>query len=161
MKSCEYQTSIDFLIFGTHEFPYKLPPNVRHHLLPYSKLIDRIQEDVLAGKDVGDLRSNSPNYYKAIDFKPLYAYLFPDQVKGYDWWGTVDNDMLMGDLRKWLTEEVLANNDVFSGIGYPKTSGPFTMYRNTPLVNGLFKHSGMPLAWTFANNIATCFDEWG
>lgn len=34
---------------------------------------------------------------------------------GYDFWGHIDNDLLLGDIHKFFTAEVLNNFDVIPG----------------------------------------------
>jgi hypothetical protein len=107
---------------------------------------------------VKNLAKASP--YKVIDFKPLFAYLFPEQVSGYEWWGHMDNDLLLGDVRRFLTPEILEQNDMISGAR-EKSWGPFTLYRNSNTTNELFKLAPGPLRRIFDIRPPVFFDEWG
>jgi len=72
------------------------------------------------------------------DYLPTFGYLFSDYLKGYEWWGHSCFDLVYGDLDKWLNEDYLKDCDVF-GIDPDAISGTFSIYRNTELVNSLFK----------------------
>jgi hypothetical protein len=47
-----------------------------------------------------------------VDLKPFFAYLFPQVGEGYDWWGHLDNDMLLGNVHHFVTPEMLRNYDM-------------------------------------------------
>lgn len=70
--------------------------------------------------------------YKLCDYKPTYGILFQDMIQSYDFWGYCDVDLILGDLRKWLTEERLTQ---FDKLYY---SGHLTLYRNCHELNNLF-----------------------
>ncbi len=76
-------------------------------------------------------------------------------MAGEQYWGHVDNDMILGNVRKFLTSEVLAN-DVVSGLNHKNAWGPITVFRNEPKVNLMFHHApelcamlGDPEPWGF------------
>jgi hypothetical protein len=73
----------------------------------------------------------------------------------------------MGNVPNFLTDELLANNDVISGLRKGdngreglNTWGPFTVYRNIPKITELFRKSE-DLFHVFNNHSAMFFDEWG
>ena len=157
-ESARY-SGVDVVLLGDNTPSFRLPPNVQHVLLSWDNLVDRVRDKVFNGTEPGTLRQTS-NYYKAIDFKPLVAHLFPTVVEAYDWWGHVDNDMILGDLRHFLTGPRLAKNHVIAGRRSVCTLGPLTLYRNTPVLNRLFQYAPS-LEYVFATNETRVFDEWG
>lgn len=164
IESARYAKNVDFLIIGDSTLPFELPANVRHAYVSWDSLIDLLFHKVFDGEETGRVRRAQK--YKVNDFKPLFAYLFPKYVEGYDWWGHVDNDMIVGNIRKWLTDDVLSQSDIitdFPGSEYGElfTHGPFTMYRNNAMNNELFKLSALPLSTILGNPDNVCFDEWG
>lgn len=164
VESARYAQNVDFLIIGDNELPFELPPNVNFVYLSWDSLIDLLFQKVFDGRETGRVRRAQG--YKVNDFKPLFAYLFPEYVEGYDWWGHVDNDMIVGNIRKWLTDEVLSHSDIITDMPGSKhgeffTHGPFTMYRNNRINNELFKLSGWPLSKILGTADSVCFDEWG
>lgn len=75
---------------------------------------------------------------KAGDFDPAYGAIFAGELKGYDFWGHTGLDCVYGRIDRFLTPEYLADCDVF-GNDPSAICGPFSVYRNTPKVNDLFK----------------------
>jgi hypothetical protein len=133
-------SGVDYFIVGDPAPPIKLPENVHHIHITYDDLVAQISNDLFGGRP---LKMSQAGGYKVIDIKPLIGFLFRTHIRGYDWWGHVDNDMLMGDVRKFLPPSILNKFDVIPGIGpengQSRTWGPFTMYRNVPEVTELFR----------------------
>ena len=46
------------------------------------------------------------NTYKANDIKPFLPTLYPEAVRGYEWWGWADLDVVFGDLLGYLARAV-------------------------------------------------------
>jgi len=68
---------------------------------------------------------------------------------------------MLGNVRRFLTPQILTDYDVFSGLGHEYTWRPFTLYHNTSLINQLFCHTQHPLPELFDTNEVLSFDEWG
>ena len=151
----------DIVLVGDTPPPFPLPPNVRHIHLSWPEFIDRAE--ILLDLDLSVVKKASP--YKVIDFKPLFAALFPNLVKPYTFWGYCDNDMILGDFSRLLTPKVLASADIMSIMAgdskKPKiTHGPLTILRNTPTVNTLYTQ-GTDIRYIFQTDQPRFFDEWG
>lgn len=71
--------------------------------------------------------------YKLCDYKGAYGYVFQEYIKDYDFWGFGDIDLIYGDMRRFITEDVLEKYDVISGWGH------LTLYRNNKFCNEFFK----------------------
>jgi len=152
-------SGVDVVLLGDVEPPFLLPDNVKHVNVSWNSFCDRVQSNVLDGIDPTELRV-APRY-KVIDFKPLIPTLFPEVTQHYQWWGHLDNDMVLGNLRHFLTPERLHAHDVICGITREYTWGPLTLYRNEPRINSLYRHALRPLADVFNNASVQGFDEWG
>ena len=72
--------------------------------------------------------------YKLCDYKTLNGLIFQDWLKGYDFWGHVDPDVIWGNLSKFITDDLL---DRYSRL---YKHGHFELYRNTPKVNSFALH---------------------
>ena len=72
------------------------------------------------------------------DLWPTQGVLFGDYHKGFDFWGHGCLDVKFGDLNKWLPDKYLDTFDIF-GNDPDAICGPFSLYRNIPKVNNLFK----------------------
>jgi len=129
------------------------PANVRHEKVSWDQLISLLEEKIMDGERLDDMRSHAtePNYKKIIDVKPMTAYLVPHLVQGYDWWGYMDNDLLLGDLSSVLLPQLQqSSTDVWSeqvqepeisswtrkaGVCY--SHGPFTVLRTSSAASSL------------------------
>lgn len=45
--------------------------------------------------------------YKLCEYKQAYGYILKDYIKDYDFWGYGDLDLVYGDIRTFLTDDVL------------------------------------------------------
>ena len=70
--------------------------------------------------------------YKICDYRPAFAYALPAYVKEYDFWGWGDLDVVYGDIRAFITDEVLSRYKMISGFGH------FTLYHNDEDTNTYF-----------------------
>lgn len=68
------------------------------------------------------------NPYKLCDIKPAYGVVFSDYVKDYDFYGFGDIDVIYGDIRKFVTEDVL-NNDCIT-FNNNRVNGHLCFFRN-------------------------------
>ena len=102
LHSCRYNPTVDFLILTDNNDPsFELPTNVK--IIPYS--LGQFKTD--AAKALGfDVAVES--YYKLCDFKPAYGTVFADYIKEYDFWGYCDVDVIFGNIRAFMTDELLA-----------------------------------------------------
>ena len=70
--------------------------------------------------------------YKLCDYKPTYGKVFSDYFDGYDFWGYADLDLVFGNLRNFITEEVLNN------YGKIYNQAHLSLYRNCEEMNNLY-----------------------
>lgn len=129
-KSMLFNKTVDWCIFTDTVTEEIIDGNLK--LIPYSmeKYNSRLSE--MFSKTIKLIRP-----YKIADTKPLYALAFPEQVKGYDWWGFCDLDVVFGNIRRFLTDEILNNNEAISYITAPSfitreptIHGPFSLFKN-------------------------------
>ena len=91
LKTCKYQSNIDFLIFTDHEIKLKLPSNVKTFSITKSEIEDKISK--LVGSSIV-----LANNRKANELKASYGDLFKEYLTEYDYIGFYDIDTLLGDL---------------------------------------------------------------
>jgi hypothetical protein len=125
LRSCAANADIDWLIFSDAAEPSQLPPNVHWRPATLAGLAAAFSKKI--GFEV-----NLSHSRLLCDFKVAYGYFFEDLLAKYDFWGHCDLDIIFGDLRKFLREDILR--------AYPKIlcRGHLTLYRNTPEVNRYF-----------------------
>lgn len=128
LKSCACNTDINFLIVTDNEL-YNLPANVTSIKMTLSDM------KLLADKKLG-LNSSLTTPYKCCDFKAVYGNIFCEYIKEYDFWGHCDFDLIFGDIRKFITDNVLEKYDKIFDLGH------LALYRNTDKVNSYYKLPG-------------------
>lgn len=71
------------------------------------------------------------------NFRPAFGLLYAKEIEGFDFWGHTDFDCVYGRVERWYTDEYLSDLDITSNhVDY--ISGPWTLYRNSPVINSLF-----------------------
>ncbi|MBP3517922.1 MAG: hypothetical protein J6K31_05890 [Parabacteroides sp.] len=151
IKSCKFNPSINFLILSDLGSKFKnIPDNVT--IKDYS--VSEFQK--VASQSLGFPISIETNY-KICDFRPAIGYIFPDLIKGYDFWGYCDLDVIFGNIRSFITEDLLSKYDVISAR-HDYLTGCFSLFRNNSTINNLFKYS-KDYKKVFTNKYNYCFDE--
>lgn len=148
LKSCKDNPTIDWIIFTDQE-PISAPiKNVRFEKISLHEMRDRISRKM--GFQVVLERP-----YKLCDYKPVYGVVFEEYLRGYDFWGYCDLDMIFGDIRNFITQDVLNSFDKILWFGH------LTLYRNTPEVLGRYKLPGGSLNYktAFQTDKDFAFDE--
>lgn len=150
LGSCVANPGVDFLIF-TNLAPPASAPNLHfHHLADLTAFND------LASRQLG-LRIALTDPYKLCDLKPAYGQIFAESLRPYRFWGYCDIDLVFGDIRSFITAEVLRDYDVVSAVAeYP--AGFFLLLRNVAAVTGLYTAS-RDYARVFQSERHFCFDE--
>lgn len=133
LYSCAYNPSVDFVIISDNHYEHKLPGNVAIINLPWEEIKNRI------GRRLG-LHDQIEFPYKLCDFKPAYGFIFPELIKDYDFWGHGDIDMIFGNIRRFITNEVLNNHDLIN-VRHDLLAGYFTLFKNCSKMNELFRCS--------------------
>ena len=151
VHTCKYNPDVDFYIITDDEsWTNELPSNVT---IIFKKLDDINQ---LASAKLG-FETNIREGYKLCDFKPTYGFLFPDLLKGYDFWGHGDIDVIFGDIRQFMTDELLDNHELIN-VRHDFISGYFLLFRNNEKMNTLFMRS-KDYKKVLSSPVHYCFDE--
>ena len=126
MNSIRNNPSIDFLLFTDQNVAGGgTPSNLRIVSITFEEIKERIQR--LFSFQIA-LRTP----YKLCDYKPVYGNAFKEYFEGYDFWGYADLDLAFGNLRKFLTEEVLNKYDKIYHQAH------LSLYRNCQKMNDLY-----------------------
>jgi hypothetical protein len=151
VHSCRFNPSVDFCIISNDlNYSKPLPHNV--------KLVRKtlVEINVLAGEKLG-FAVNISDGYKLCDFKPAYGLVFSDLLKGYDFWGHCDVDIIFGNIRSFMTDDLLEEYDLIS-VRPDWIPGCFLLFKNTPKMNTLFTYS-KDYKKVFSSKVHYCFDE--
>ena len=122
IRSCEYNPSIEWRFFTDCEPPDFFPENVKFNQISFSDYSAWISQRL-------KINFNPPQAYKLCDIKPTYGYLHEDTVAEFDSWGFCDIDLVFGNLRHFLSDDVL-NHDVIT-THQKRIAGHFSIFRNT------------------------------
>ena len=76
------------------------------------KPMDLAQLNNLASEKLG-FRIQKWTYSQA-DLQPAYGVIFDEYIQGFDFWGHFDIDVVWGDIRSFITEEILKNYQIIS-----------------------------------------------
>lgn len=125
LKTCKTNPEVDWIFFTDDKTEYDWPQNVKKIEMEFSEL-----QKLVRSKFDFEVVLDQP--YKLCDFKPAYGYIFEEYIDGYDFWGHCDIDTIMGDLKKFLTEDFLNSYDKIFTLGH------MILYRNTPENNRVF-----------------------
>lgn len=149
LHSASFNKSIDFIIITDSVKPPYCPSNV--------KFLNRTLNDIniLATQRLG-FKVNIENPYKLCDFKPTYGLIFSDILEGYNFWGHGDIDIIWGNIRNFITND-LSDFD-FISVRHDYVSGFFALYRNTEKMNTIFMQSKDYMK-VLSSPDHFCFDE--
>lgn len=125
LLSCKYNASVDFLIITDNAITFD-SSNVRIIRSTFAEFSDRIRSCY----DF-DIILDEP--YKLCDYKVAYGEVLGEYISEYDFWGFCDCDLIFGDIRKFVTEELLNRYDKLYMRGH------FTLFRNNGYINRLYR----------------------
>ena len=151
LRTCEYNPTIDWLIFTDDHTEYNYPSNVHVEYTTFAATQKLFQSFF-------DFEIFLDRPWKLCEFRPAYGEIYSKYIKNYDFWGYCDLDLFWGNIRKFITDEVL---DKFDRIGF---QGHSTLYRNTAEVNQRYKlniTNGGGYKYAFSIQKGVCFDENG
>ena len=151
IHSCIYNITIDFYIITDNK---EAIPNKPINVKIIHKTIEEIK--TLAADKLG-FTVVIENAYKLCDFKPAYGFLFPEIIKGYNLWGHGDIDIVYGDIRNFMTQEILDEYDIISSR-HDYITGTFCLFKNSEQMNTLFMQS-KDYKLVLGSDEHYCFDE--
>lgn len=125
LKSCEKNSDFNWLIITDDTTKYNYPSNMKVIYEDYNTLKNKIASKF-------DFEVNLERPHKLCDFKPAYGYIFSEYIKDYEFWGHCDLDCIFGDLKKYITRDILENYDKIFTLGH------LTLYRNCDEINKAF-----------------------
>lgn len=147
---------IDFLIYTDQkvdQFDILNAKNIEFVTLSFDELREKVQSKF-------DFKISLKTPYKLCDYKVAYGLIFEEELKGYDYWGFCDTDVLLGDIYHFLEEHSFFEND-YARYGL---LGHLQIFKNSQEVNHVFM-SGQGLNYrldyqnVFANEQNFIFDE--
>ena len=123
------EQNIDFFLITDIKIDFSLPENIKVINLRFEQLKEKIQNKF-------DFNITLPAPYNLCDYKPALGYVFEKEIEEYSFWGNCDIDQVWGNVRKFITDDILNNYDRINFLGH------FILYRNCQKINEAFKLSG-------------------
>lgn len=152
LETCRHNPTIQFLFLCDCDLPSSIPENAR--FLPLT-----LEHFSAQAADKLELSINVQTPYKLCDLRPAFGMIFAKYLKDFDFWGYTDLDVIFGNIRRFITDEVLSQHDVIS-TREAYLSGHFTLYRNVGRINRLYEQSADHKR-IFEEESYQCFDECG
>ncbi|BDS87767.1 DUF6625 family protein [Streptococcus pneumoniae] len=121
---------IDFLVYTDQkvdEFAMLNAKNIEFVTLSFDELREKVQSKF-------DFKISLKTPYKFCDYRPAYGLIFEEELKGYDYWGFCDTDVLLGDIYQFLEEHSFFEND-YARYGL---FGHLQIFKNLREVNHIF-----------------------
>lgn len=148
VDSCKYNQTIDFILFTDDRTKYNYPSNIKVNYMNFKEFVKIIQSNY-------DFRISINNPYKLCDFKPIYGFVLKQYIMEYDFWGYCDIDLILGNIRKFITDDILDKYDKILSRGH------FTLFRNKDSINTIYsKDINKKYKTVFTDYKNYSFDEW-
>lgn len=150
LNSCGVNTKFDWLIITDDFNHYRYPANVKVCYSDFDTLRGRIR-----GMFDHKIKLNAP--YKLCEYRLAYGEIFCEEIKGYEFWGFCDVDMIFGNIEKYIDDDILNSYDKILFRGHMQ------LLRNNEVCRTLYKvhKKGMPIdyQYAFSTNYSCHFDE--
>lgn len=136
IETCKYNPTVEWIIFIDDKIPKNKAKNIK-----FIKSSFKIMNAYMSSK-LG-LNITVRKGYKYCDIRPAFGHIFEEELKGFDYWGHTDLDVLFGDIRTFITESLTNQYDIIS-TDSRKICGPFTIFKNIDKINYLYKEQKKP-----------------
>jgi hypothetical protein len=103
--SCQWNPSVSWLIHTDCPCDKYQYSNIVFSQMSWEEYKCRVSERL-------QIKFNPKNNYKLCDIRPALGYIWEGEIEGYDFYGYGDLDVIYGNLRKFLSSEVLKHNVV-------------------------------------------------
>lgn len=150
LESAKHNKDIDFLIVTDNEYKYEKLPNVHIQQMTFDELKNRIQE-------LYNFKIKIKKPYKLCDFRPAYGDIFKSELESYDFWGYCDIDLIFGNIKAFVTDEILEMYDKINLHGH------FSLFRNNEKLRTLYRSDFKDLVnytSVFSQDWSYHFDEY-
>jgi len=123
LASCRWNPTIQWHMHTDCPIPDDRPPNVEFFPMTFDEY-KRLLGDAL------DLSLDTIDPYKICEIRTACGVAFEDEIRGFDYFGYGDLDVIYGDIRRFYDELVLSH-DVISTHEWC-TSGHLLLMKNSP-----------------------------
>lgn len=121
LESCRWNTTIDWLFFTDCQIPEDAPTNVKFISMSFSEYIQLVSQRL-------GINFQPKSFYKICDLRPAFGIIHQEYLKGFDYFGFGDIDVIYGKLRAFYTDEILVHNTLSSHSN--RVSGHLFLMKN-------------------------------
>jgi len=153
LESVRANPTVDWIFITDCGVPETAPPNVRWVEMDFAGYANFVSRRLGI-----DFQPADP--YKFCDLRPAFGYLHTDLVRGYDYFGYGDLDVIYGNIRAFYDEAVLSHDCI--STHEDRVSGHLALFRNEERLRRAFKRMyrrrGMRItSWKRLFSDPTCF----
>ena len=151
LRSAESNPEFDFFIYTDAQINVRINSNIKIFQTSFEAFRERFYQKL--GRNI---KLNTP--YKLCDYKPAYGYVLEKDIRGFDFWGFCDIDLILGNLSRFITPDKLDDYDKLYRHGH------FCLIRNSEKMNTLFLEKYdhvLDYRYAFSTNYCCHFDENG
>ncbi|MBN46578.1 MULTISPECIES: DUF6625 family protein [unclassified Methylophaga] len=131
LESCSRNPGIHWLFYTDCGEPINQCSNVSYVPMTFEEY-KRLVSDRLA------IHFNPTSPYKLCDLKPALGFIHESDIKDYDFFAIGDIDIIYGQIRSFITDDLLRKYDVI-GTHNRRLSGHFAIFRNTDKYRQAFR----------------------
>lgn len=126
IASAGENSSIDWLLFTDDHTSFGYSSNIHVKYMKWEEMKNLIRSKF-------DFEVSIETPYKLCDYKPAFGDIFKEYLEDYDFWGHCDPDCIWGNIRAFVTDDILNR--------YQKIfmRGHLTLYKNELKVNQWYK----------------------
>ena len=138
--------TVDFMFFTDADV--EPANNIIVHKMRFSEFKEIVQKAF-------DFNIELDRPYKLCEYKQSYGYILQDYIGNYDFWGFGDLDVVLGDIRHFITDNVLTHKFL---LGW----GHLTLMHNDEDTNTYFMKQVDGFQYykdAFTTSVITFFDE--
>lgn len=106
LETCRWNPTVNWLFHTDCPVVETHIDNVAFQHMTYEAYVDHVNRKL-------NVRFHPKSNYKLCDLRPMYGVLWEEDIRGFDFFGYGDLDVVYGNIRDFYTSEVL-ENDVIS-----------------------------------------------
>jgi hypothetical protein len=126
--------TITFIFYTDCNFNNFKSPNIIFKKVSKNQYIDLISKKL-------EISFNPQNPYKFCDIRPMLGFIHYEDIKTSDFYGYLDQDLLLSDIRSFYTDSLLSKYDVFS-THENVLSDHLALFRNNRFNREMYKKIG-------------------
>jgi hypothetical protein len=131
LETCRCNPDIDWFFIGDCPTPDNPPSNTYFINISFEKYCEFVSERL-------GIHFKPSDPYKLCDLKPALGFIHEEQIRDYDFFAFGDIDIVYGQIRKFLTRDILEKYNVISTHSR-RLSGHFSIFRNTEKNRNAFR----------------------